>query len=87
MGKVRTCGKRCQEAELPECDCWCGGLFHGEGGKSAREAFAETFAEPPRSELEFQELTGQESLFGPGGSGDRWRAAIAAAVAARGAAQ
>ena len=36
MGKVRRCNSRCHNAKRPRCRCWCGGLFHGAQGASAR---------------------------------------------------
>jgi hypothetical protein len=46
---------------------WCCGLFHGDAGAAAREAFAEIFGEVPTD-------IDEESLF--------WRKAIDAAIAA-----
>jgi len=43
MGTSRTCGPRCHNAKQPECDCWCGGLFHGAAGAAARQAFVREF--------------------------------------------
>lgn len=84
MGSLRSCDGRCHKAKGAACSCWCGGVFHGAGGESAREAFRESFTEIPTDEQSFLEVTGQGSLFGDGqGAGDRWRRAIAAAVDAR----
>lgn len=47
MGKVRTCDKRCHNAEKPACDCWCGGKFHGAGGEAAREEFRQKYGREP----------------------------------------
>jgi len=85
MGKTRVCGGTCHKAKRPKCRCWRGGLFHGTAGKHAREAFVREFdvANPPTTEQAFNDECGQPSLFGDGSSGQRWRAAVAAAVAAR----
>lgn len=85
MGSCRTCGETCHNAKRPKCACWCGGLFHGAAGIVAREVFTQTFAaiELPTTEAEFLELTGQPDLFGEQAAGAVWRAAMAAAVAAR----
>lgn len=34
-GFVGRCDGRCHEAEGPECNCVCGGAFHGVGSKIA----------------------------------------------------
>ena len=70
MSKSRSCGPRCHNAKSPPCACWCGGLFHGAEGKSAREAFVLEYGgdEVPAHEDE-------GSLF--------WDRAIAAAREAR----
>jgi hypothetical protein len=47
VGSSRTCGARCHNAKEPDCDCWCAGLFHGESGAAARNAFVEAFGELP----------------------------------------
>ena len=85
MGTVRVCGKTCHAAKRAKCRCWCGGLFHGAAGKEARDAFAREFAvdELPTTEQQFRDQTEQGDLFAEVGAGDRWRAAVAAAVAAR----
>lgn len=64
MGSHRVCGARCHKAKHAACGCWCGGLFHGEAGKGAREAFAQIYGRDPTSVEE-------GSLF--------WKSAIAAA--------
>lgn len=43
MGDVRTCGKPCHNARRPTCVCWCCGMFHGEAGREARDAFVDAF--------------------------------------------
>jgi hypothetical protein len=43
MGKIRTCDKRCHDAKKPECDCWCGGKFHGARGEAARQEFRDRY--------------------------------------------
>jgi hypothetical protein len=60
-------------------------VFHGAAGKEAREAFAREFAvaDLPTTEEAFLEQVAQPDLFAGDGLGDRWRAAIAAAVEAR----
>jgi hypothetical protein len=85
VGSVRVCGKTCHAAKGAKCRCWCGGLFHGSGGLAARQAFADAFGctELPTTEMAFNETTAQQNLFGTESDGDRWRAAVAAAVAAR----
>lgn len=85
MGKTRVCGGTCHKAKGAKCRCWCGGVFHGRGGKEAREAFAREFGLEtlPTTERALNELTSQGDLFAGGSSGERWRSAIAAAVAAR----
>ena len=45
MGKSRTCGASCHNAQKPACVCWCAGMFHGAEGAAARDAFAEAFGE------------------------------------------
>jgi hypothetical protein len=54
-------------------------------GGPAREQFRRALgiSELPALEAEFLELTGQPDLFGEPAAGAAWRAAIAAAVAAR----
>jgi hypothetical protein len=86
MGKTRVCGGTCHKAKGSKCRCWCGGVFHGSAGAPAREAFAREFGVPvlPTTERTFQETTGQGDLFEGGSAGGRWRAAIDAAVRARG---
>lgn len=74
MSTVRRCDVRCHNAKRPDCDCWCGGLFHGDAGKGAREAFAREFGgEVPAYPLSQETL----QLFPE--SGQRWRAGIEAA--------
>lgn len=34
-GQVRRCDARCHEAVTPDCDCICGGAFHGVGSRIA----------------------------------------------------
>lgn len=70
-GKVRVCDRRCHGAKKPDCDCWCGGMFHGAKGAAAREAFRQTWGEEIPREGEPQQL--------PLGGVERWRAAMAAA--------
>jgi hypothetical protein len=48
MRRARHCGLRCHNAKRPKCNCWCGGRFHGEQGRQAREAFVEQFGDVPR---------------------------------------
>jgi len=36
-GCVGRCDAKCHEAEGPECECVCGGAFHGVGTKIAKE--------------------------------------------------
>ena len=36
-GCVGRCDARCHEATQPDCDCICGGAFHGVGSKVAWE--------------------------------------------------
>jgi hypothetical protein len=43
MSSHRTCGKPCHQAKERKCDCWCGGMFHGEEGRAARDAFVAEF--------------------------------------------
>lgn len=85
MGKVRVCGKRCHNARRPRCGCWCGGIFHGAGAESARQAFREAFQvdKVPTTERVFTELTGQQDLFTDADAGTTWRRALVAAVHAR----
>lgn len=84
MGKTRVCGKRCHIAKCAKCRCWCGGLFHGDGGRESREAFAQEFSvHVPTTEAGFGKVIDQQlPLFNESGA-DRWRAAITAARAAR----
>ncbi len=58
-------------------------------GKESREAFAAEFGvdELPTTERGFTEQTGKGELFADAGAGDKWRSAVAAAVAARGSAK
>ena len=71
-GVVGQCDAKCYDAQLPECDCICGGLNHGAGleaakdnttkaflGDEALEKFAE-LAHLERSELS---LSAQGDLF------------------------
>jgi len=44
--KHRRCDKRCHAAQRVRCGCWCGGLFHGERGAAAREAFVQAYGAP-----------------------------------------
>ncbi|HUV56866.1 MAG TPA: hypothetical protein VMV84_06500 [Dehalococcoidales bacterium] len=47
--RVRRCDRRCHEAKNPECNCWCGGLFHGSAGASNRAALVlAPWAMPPQ---------------------------------------
>ena len=34
-GGERRCDAKCHDAHEPECDCICGGRFHGKGGDTA----------------------------------------------------
>jgi hypothetical protein len=43
MSSCRSCGPPCHNARHAVCTCWCGGLFHGEAGRTAREAFAREY--------------------------------------------
>ena len=73
---TRVCGKRCHHARRPACRCWCGGLFHGAAGESARDEFRQAFNVDavPTTDTKFRELTGQPDLFGEGlAAGDDWR--------------
>jgi len=45
--KIRVCGDACHYAKGPDCDCWCQGIFHGEGGKESREVFAKEYGAEP----------------------------------------
>lgn len=84
MGDVRSCDARCHNAKGTHCTCWCGGLFHGRQGAAARQAFAEAFNEMPSSLEQFDALTTSPGLFDVDtDAGGRWRAAVAAARAAR----
>ena len=31
---TRRCDERCHGAQHPECDCICGGRYHGKGGRA-----------------------------------------------------
>lgn len=42
----RRCDKRCHAAKRRRCGCWCGGLFHGAAGESARVAFVNAYGAP-----------------------------------------
>ncbi len=33
----RRCDARCHNATTPECDCVCGGRYHGRGAQAAQE--------------------------------------------------
>lgn len=33
----RRCDAKCHEATEPDCDCVCGGRYHGRGTQTARE--------------------------------------------------
>lgn len=35
QGCIGRCDAKCHEAERPECDCICGGLYHGKSGIQA----------------------------------------------------
>jgi orotate phosphoribosyltransferase len=37
-GCVGRCDARCHEARTPDCDCICGGRYHGVGAASAVQA-------------------------------------------------
>lgn len=83
MGTMRSCDARCHKAKGPACSCWCGGVFHGGAGESARQAFRETFmAEIPSTEDEARQV----SIFAPTATPTAiaWTAAMRAAVTARG---
>jgi hypothetical protein len=45
-----VCGKICHRAKRHKCGCWCGGLFHGERGNAAREAFKAEWGDDPKSD-------------------------------------
>lgn len=73
---VRVCGAQCHNAKRAPCRCWCGGLFHGAGGESARAEFQAAFVvdKVPTTAAAFRELTGQPDLFSAGlSAGDKWR--------------
>lgn len=84
MGKTRVCGKRCHNARRSTCRCWCGGVFHGNAGREAREKFCATFKVEivPTTEAVFREVTGQLELYTEIHLGENWRAAVTAARAA-----
>jgi len=63
-GSVRTCGKPCHKAKHPKCVCWCGGIFHGEAGADARDAFVEAFGDKLNEDPEQKPLMGLERLRG-----------------------
>lgn len=45
-GSAGQCDSRCHNAKLPECDCRCGGRFHGKGRNGTlQEALANTSPE------------------------------------------
>jgi hypothetical protein len=50
-GPLRVCDSSCHEAKFDDCNCWCGGLFHGSKGEAAREAFADIFGDYPSYEF------------------------------------
>jgi hypothetical protein len=43
VSKHRRCDARCHGAGRRKCSCWCGGLFHGQRGERARQAFVEAY--------------------------------------------
>jgi hypothetical protein len=75
-GKVRVCDGKCHNAKKPDCDCWCGGMFHGARGSAARDAFKQAWGGEIPREGEPQQLDF--------GGAERWHAAVAAARAAAG---
>jgi hypothetical protein len=83
MGTVRSCDARCHKARGPACSCWCGGVFHGAGGESARDAFVKEFGAEPADEKTFEKITDPDLWGTKAGARDRWRSAVQAAVAAR----
>lgn len=82
---MRVCGKRCCYAKGAKCRCWCGGLFHGGAGAPAREAFRREFGlgKLPTTEVQFDHIISRMDLFRDAADRDKWRSAVAAAVAAR----
>lgn len=77
----RTCGERCHKAQRLKCRCWCGGLFHGEGGQAARDAFVEAFGAP----IPDRDLRDTEPLLHWPGAESRFMRALQCAQNARGA--
>jgi len=81
-GCVGRCDARCHEATSPDCDCICGGRYHGVGAGNAvhaatehidpdgelRRAFAEARGCDP-DDLRIE--VGQEPLFAGPGCGER----------------
>jgi hypothetical protein len=81
MGEVRRCDSRCHDAAHPQCECWCGGLFHGKAGEAARQAFAKEFGrDVPALPFETDE---QPTLGVETADGSRFHAAMIAAALAR----
>ena len=33
----KRCDAKCHAAKQPECDCWCGGRYHGKGSSKAAQ--------------------------------------------------
>jgi hypothetical protein len=85
MGSVKTCDGRCHNATGSRCACWCAGLFHGQAGAQARDAFTSTFNldEPPTTEHDFATALAQGDLFTGHHNGHTWTQALAAARTAR----
>lgn len=55
----RHCDAKCHNAEHPECNCVCGGRYHG----AARNGSLETLIKERREEL-LKELSGLEAFKG-----------------------
>ncbi len=64
MGAVRSCDARCHNARQAECECWCGGHFHGAAGAPNREIFLSAFKvrQIPATRDEYEQVLQQPRL-------------------------
>ena len=65
-GCVGRCDARCHEADSDDCDCICGGVFHGVGKQRAEAGMQwlfENLADAVRPEYRDRIEAMQEALF------------------------
>lgn len=53
----RRCDAMCHQARRAECNCWCGGRYHGCGSDEARKRFIDDFGIELESSSDFSAST------------------------------